>query len=224
MQANVIRIIALFVVAAGVSINVSAQRSSCDLRLKVYSYDVVDSARSRLQNVQARLRGRNIDRTLSLGLDANSVFADLVEGRYEVEFSKAGYTKRKRSIVLDCALKDEKNAVWDHTYLWRDKKSSAVEADLVEEPKDDDSGNVPGTAGIGTRDVASAAADKLVGSVRLNITIDEDGNVIEASRLEGDEKLASRAISLARRAKFTPTLVSGKPMRVTGSITYNFIP
>lgn len=223
MYRGVFRTSSLILLAAAASVTASAQQNTCDLHLKVYSYDAAESPRSRLQNVQVRIRGRGLDKTQNLGLDTNNAFANLRDGRYEAEFSKAGYIKRKKSITLNCPLKDEQNAVWDHTYLWRDKKLAGVEADLVEDAKDD-SGNVPGTAGIGSRDVASAAADKLVGSVKLNITIDEDGNVIAASRVDGDERLAARAILMARRAKFTPTLLSGSAQKVTGNITYNFVP
>ena len=223
MNQKVFKVCALSVAFMAAALAASAQPSACDLRLRVYSYDAVGSQKSRLQNVRVRLRGRNVDRTANVGLDPNDVFSNLTEGRYDAEFSKPGYRARRKRIDLVCGIRDEKNSVWNHTYLWREKSSAGVETDLVEDPKDD-SGNVPGGAGIGSRDVATAAADKLVGSVKLNITIDEDGNVISATRIEGDEKLAARAIPMALRAKFTPTLISGTPKRVTGGITYNFIP
>jgi TonB family protein len=211
-------------VVALAGIDGNAQQSACDLRLKVFSYDAVEAPRSRLQSAQVRLRGKGIDKTMGLGVGpVNEGFANLREGRYDLEFSKAGYTKRRKTVDLNCALKDQNNAVWNHTYLWRDKKSRIADADLVEDTKND-SGNVTGSAGIGSIDVAQAAEDKLAGSVTIKILIDEDGNVLEASHVEGDAKLAERAMLMARRAKFTPVLVSGVPKQAPQNITYNFQP
>ncbi len=224
MERIAIGFCALFMVVALAGINGNAQQNACDLRLKVFSYDAVEAPRSRLQRAQVRLRGQGLDKSMSLGIGPmNDGFANLREGRYDLEFSKAGYTKRRKTVDLNCALKDQSNAVWNHTYLWRDKKSRSADGDLVEDTKDD-SGNVTGSAGIGSIDVAQAAEDKLAGTVTLKILIDEDGNVLEASRVEGEAKLADRAILMARRAKFTPAFVSGSPKQASHNITYNFRP
>ena len=200
------------------------QNNSCDLRLKVFSYDAVEEPRSRVVNAQVRIRGKGINKSMSLGTGpSNDVFTGLREGSYNLEFSKPGYAKRRKSVNLSCAVKDANNAVWNHTYLWRDKKSPAIDADLIEDPKDD-SGNLTGTAGIGSVDVARAADDRVAGAVTLKVLIDEDGNVLSASRVQGDATLAERAILMARRAKFTPALVSGSAKQVSHNITYNFGP
>jgi TonB family protein len=219
-----IRSCSLFLLIAFAGISGSAQSNSCDLGLKVFSYDAAEEPRSRVMNAKVRLRGKGLNKSMTLGTGpSNEVFTGLSEGSYELEFTKPGYTKRRKTVNLNCAVKDQNNAVWNHTYLWRDKKSSGVDADLVEDERDD-SGNLTGTAGIGSVDVARAADDKLAGSVTIKILIDEDGNVLSASRVEGDTKLAERAILMARRAKFTPALVSGSAKQVSHNVTYNFGP
>ncbi len=62
------------------------------------------------------------------------------------------------------------------------------------------------------------------GQVQVQVTIDEDGNVISASAVSGHPLLRQAAAAAARQAKFQPTLLSGEPVRVTGTIVYNFNP
>ncbi|HYO92688.1 MAG TPA: energy transducer TonB [Pyrinomonadaceae bacterium] len=62
------------------------------------------------------------------------------------------------------------------------------------------------------------------GMVVVQVTIDEMGDVIEARATSGHELLRAAAVDAARQAKFTPTKLSGQPVKVTGAITYNFVP
>jgi TonB family protein len=68
-----------------------------------------------------------------------------------------------------------------------------------------------------------AKAARASGTVNVQVTVDESGNVVEAKAVSGHPLLQSAAIAAARQAKFTPTLLSGKPVRVTGILTYNFV-
>lgn len=60
------------------------------------------------------------------------------------------------------------------------------------------------------------------GMVRVQVTIDERGNVISASAMDGHPLLRADAERAARGAKFSPTKLSDVPVKVTGIITYNF--
>lgn len=60
------------------------------------------------------------------------------------------------------------------------------------------------------------------GSVTVEITIDETGNVISAHAVSGHPLLQAAAVSAARDAKFAPTRLEGEPVRVNGVIVYNF--
>ncbi|QYO66472.1 energy transducer TonB [Leptolyngbya sp. 7M] len=68
----------------------------------------------------------------------------------------------------------------------------------------------------------TAKAVRAEGSVQIQITIDRDGSVISAKALNGHPMLRRTAEEAARRARFTPTLLSNEPVRATGIITYNF--
>jgi periplasmic protein TonB len=61
------------------------------------------------------------------------------------------------------------------------------------------------------------------GQVRVQITIDENGNVISAHAVSGHPLLQAAAVGAARSSKFTPTKLSGQPVKVTGVIIYNFV-
>ncbi len=60
------------------------------------------------------------------------------------------------------------------------------------------------------------------GTVVVKVLIDESGNVVSAIPISGHVLLQAAAVSAARGAKFSPTKLSGKPVKVTGVITYNF--
>ncbi|MCA1615809.1 MAG: energy transducer TonB [Acidobacteria bacterium] len=57
----------------------------------------------------------------------------------------------------------------------------------------------------------------------MRITVDEAGRVIEAEPLCGPRELYDACVAAARQARFTPTLMGGQPVKVKGTITYNFV-
>ncbi|HMS40464.1 MAG TPA: TonB family protein [Pyrinomonadaceae bacterium] len=71
---------------------------------------------------------------------------------------------------------------------------------------------------------SQARAVRASGQVSVAVTIDENGNVISASAVSGHTLLRGAAESAARSSKFAPTLLSGQPVKVTGTIIYNFVP
>src|SRR5437660_6424394 len=60
------------------------------------------------------------------------------------------------------------------------------------------------------------------GAVNVQITIDENGNVLSARPVSGHPLLQAAAGAAARGSKFTPTRLSGQPVKVSGIIVYNF--
>jgi len=71
---------------------------------------------------------------------------------------------------------------------------------------------------------AAARAVKASGAVNVQVTIDEQGNIISASAVSGHPLLRQAAEQAAREAQFAPTLLEGVPVKVTGVIVYNFVP
>ena len=68
----------------------------------------------------------------------------------------------------------------------------------------------------------TARAAGVYGIVTVAVTIDEGGRVVEARAISGPPMLQQAAVSAARQAKFSPTLLSGEPVQVTGVIHYSF--
>ena len=60
------------------------------------------------------------------------------------------------------------------------------------------------------------------GVVLVAVVIDEQGSVVEARAVSGPQALHAAAVSAARLARFTPTLLMGEPVRVSGTLSYNF--
>lgn len=60
------------------------------------------------------------------------------------------------------------------------------------------------------------------GTVNVQITIDEKGNVIAANAANGHPLLRQAAENAARASKFHPTLLSNQPVKATGVIVYKF--
>lgn len=64
---------------------------------------------------------------------------------------------------------------------------------------------------------------KAAGTVPIQITISEEGRVIEASPVGGHPMLRDAARQAALQWVFSPTVLSGKPVQVSGVISFNFI-
>jgi TonB family protein len=67
-----------------------------------------------------------------------------------------------------------------------------------------------------------ARAAHATGTVGVRVLIDEEGVVISAASVSGHPLLQAAAVAAARQARFTPTLVDNKPVKVLGIIQYNF--
>jgi periplasmic protein TonB len=70
---------------------------------------------------------------------------------------------------------------------------------------------------------AIAKAAHASGQVTVQVTVDESGNVTSASAVSGHPLLKASAEAAARQAKFSPTLLSGQRVKITGVIVYNFV-
>ena len=60
------------------------------------------------------------------------------------------------------------------------------------------------------------------GHVNVQILIDETGKVISARATSGHPLLLASAVRAAYQTRFSPTLLSGVPVKVSGVINYNF--
>ncbi|MBA3693982.1 MAG: TonB family protein [Acidobacteria bacterium] len=71
---------------------------------------------------------------------------------------------------------------------------------------------------------AAARAVKASGAVNIQVTINEQGDIVSATAVSGHPLLRQAAEEAARKAKFAPTLLQGVPVSVTGVLVYNFVP
>jgi protein TonB len=70
----------------------------------------------------------------------------------------------------------------------------------------------------------AARAVHAAGACSVQVVISETGSVISASAVSCHPLLKAAAEGAARGAHFSPTLLSGQPVKVSGVITYNFVP
>ena len=68
----------------------------------------------------------------------------------------------------------------------------------------------------------AAQAVNASGAVNIEILIDENGDVESAKAVSGHLLLQSEATKAAYKAKFKPLTISGKPVKVRGTIVYYF--
>ena len=63
----------------------------------------------------------------------------------------------------------------------------------------------------------------LQGTVTVQVLIDESGRVVSAKAIGGHPLLIPEAQRAALQARFSPTVISDQPVKVSGVITYNFV-
>ncbi|HVF87015.1 MAG TPA: TonB family protein [Pyrinomonadaceae bacterium] len=70
---------------------------------------------------------------------------------------------------------------------------------------------------------AEAKEARASGTVTIAIVIDESGKVFSARPVGGHPLLWQASVNAACKAQFSPTTLSGQPVKVSGVITYNFV-
>ena len=64
---------------------------------------------------------------------------------------------------------------------------------------------------------------RVQGKVTIQVLIDETGNVVSAKAMSGPPLLIVESQRAAMQARFSPTMINGQAVKVSGVITYNFI-
>jgi Ca-activated chloride channel family protein len=67
-----------------------------------------------------------------------------------------------------------------------------------------------------------AKSSRASGVVTVEVLLDEAGKVISARAVDGSPFLRQAAVNAALQARFSPTVLSGQPVKVAGVITYKF--
>jgi TonB family protein len=68
----------------------------------------------------------------------------------------------------------------------------------------------------------AARAARVSGSVAVELTVDDEGDVLSARVISGHPLLREAALDAAWDWKFSPTLYRGKAVKVIGAIEFNF--
>ena len=68
----------------------------------------------------------------------------------------------------------------------------------------------------------AARAVRATGTVTVQVTVDEKGEVISAKAVSGHPLLHASALQAARKARFAPMLLGGERVKVTGVLTFSF--
>lgn len=69
----------------------------------------------------------------------------------------------------------------------------------------------------------AAVASGASGVVKVHVVVDESGKVISAKALSGDSLLQEAAVDAAYQARFAPAVMSGLPIKISGTLTYSFV-
>ena len=108
------------------------------------------------------------------------------------------------------------------------EKAAATKATATETPA---GGRAPISGGVLNGKATSlptpeyptiARQAKASGTVTVQVTIDEYGNVTAAKAVSGHPLLQQASVNAAQQAKFVPTFLMGEPVKVTGIINFNF--
>ncbi|HKR22045.1 MAG TPA: energy transducer TonB [Pyrinomonadaceae bacterium] len=67
-----------------------------------------------------------------------------------------------------------------------------------------------------------AGYGEATGVVLVQVLVDESGTVVEARAVSGPQHLHVSAVNAARLARFSPTMLMGEAVKVSGTISYNF--
>lgn len=102
--------------------------------------------------------------------------------------------------------------------------SNQKQTDKSAIPKQISGGVVNGKAGKLVAPVypAAARAVNVRGAVNVQVVIDEDGKVISAYAVKGHPLLQPASVKAALESVFSPTLLCGYKVKVSGIIVYNF--
>ena len=71
--------------------------------------------------------------------------------------------------------------------------------------------------------VPEAPSSEAHGVVLVAVVVDEQGSVVEARAVSGPSPLHAAAVNAARLARFSPTLLMGEAVKVSGTLSYNFV-
>ena len=232
-----IAIVGWMLVSCGILLDqASAQSSSCSAQVLVSVVKTIDG----VTNVKATARNQVTKKVYSSVLkDDFPYFWSLPEGDYKIILTRPGF---KRSVMMryhDCSSHEEGTYEWTAEMF---RGSSAVTVDLGPEQVFTAPASEPESVQVGPKTLSGGVlngkaialpspeyptavrAAKVFGTVEVEIVVGTSGEVISARAISGNPLLREAAEKAARAAKFSPTTLSGQPVKIKGVLTYEFVP
>ncbi|MFZ1699554.1 MAG: energy transducer TonB [Pyrinomonadaceae bacterium] len=199
----VVGLVTILFLAAGIF----AQARTCDLKLEVIenpkSDDVIETP---IGDATASFVDNATKKTVKSEFNSGDpIFKGLTEGHYELKVAKRKYKTTLKEMDLNCALADEKGVVSEIVFMWRGNQRDSEQMSMINQS----GGQIIRRVKSPYTDAARAA--HISGTVRVQMKIDEQGNVIAAEALSGHPLLRPSAIWAAMQFKFSPLYKNGKP-------------
>jgi TonB family protein len=156
-----------------------------------------------------------------------SVYARRGQAREKLGNAELALEDYRTANLLDATNEVAKAAV----DKWRAEQAKATAPPVVEAPA-----VVPEFVDLGA--LSEAMATRMVrpvfpataiqagvsGQITVYVELDTEGNVTKVRTISGNPMLRQSSEDAARRSKFKPAMVSGKPTKAKGRIIYNFVP
>lgn len=222
----------------------------CVLKLNIVSFIEGTTDVLPVEGASVTLVDLKTKKAVKPGSISDLLFNNLKESEYKVSASRTGYRTSIDTFQLNCsrALQGTFNysiAMWegpsDKTVVY----TTIDEVDKItgEEGNSSKPGGAPVMIGVeksekdnepkgllNSRAVVLAKPDypstaRAVGAsgeIHVRVLLDEEGFVVAAKAVSGHPLLRSVSELAAKASKFTPTLFSGKPVKISGIIVYNF--
>jgi TonB family protein len=231
-QSTMKQIFFLIIALAAFGTVASAQTASCNLRLGVYKFQIdvepteIKSEAAFLQKEKSKVKIKSVMQ------NEMPYFANLPAGNYSAVVSLKDYKITSKEIRLNCDLADEQGIVSEVVFLWEGNSKEKIQMTnktmtaLDHGAKLSENGEINRNAVFLPKPVypRAAAAVKAVGTVQIQVLLNEIGKVVYAKAVSGHPLLQAASIKAAREAKFSMTTLQGIPVKVSGIITYNFVP
>ena len=218
------------------SLSVQAQSGVCSARVLVN----LGKSNSAVMNVRATAVNEVTGKSYRSVIDDDfPYFRSMPEGDYKITLSKPGFKTTSLKRYHDCSGFEDSVYRWSaEMYMGNPRVIFELGAEPVynaeavvtvtnsDGPKTLSGGVLNGKATSLPKPEypAAAKAGKASGAVSVQVLVDVEGNVVSASAVSGHPLLRAAAESAARGAKFSPTFLSGQPVKISGIIVYNFVP
>jgi TonB family protein len=153
--------------------------------------------------------------------DEDLVFGDGSVTHIRLRVKYSDFVKGHASVIIKDVEGDDKETTPNQKPT-PDKHPTA--------PPTETEGQAPPTGVLNSRAIElpqpvypeEAKAKHVTGTVKVAVTVDEQGNVIDAQAIEGPKELRAAAVEAAKKARFGQTRLHGALIKVYGELVYKF--